>query len=67
MIWSADKSGIYTVPKQDYIDLTELDCMNEDDKKRVSLYCAGQCERGFLGFCMVCGGCGENNQRNVWI
>jgi len=65
VIWSADKAGIYTVPKQDYINLVELDSANQDDRERVSRYCAGQCERGFLGFCMVCGGCGEDNDRII--
>ena len=39
--------------------------MNMRDKERVSKYCAGECERGFLGFCMVCGGCGEDNKRVI--
>lgn len=65
VIWSADKAGIYTAPKQDYIDLTELDCTNKEHREKVSSYCAGQCERGFLGFCMVCGGCGEDNDRII--
>ena len=65
VIWSVDKAGIYTVPKQDYIDLTELDPQKDEDKRKVSLYCAGNCERGYLGFCMVCGGCGEDNERII--
>lgn len=65
VIWSADKAGIYTVPKQDYIDLTELDPTKNEDREKVSRYCAGDCERGFLGFCMVCGGCGEDNERII--
>ena len=65
VIWSADKAGIYTVPKQDYIDLTELEPHKYEDKRKVSLYCAGNCERGYLGFCMVCGGCGEDNERVI--
>lgn len=65
VIWSVEKAGLYTVPKQDYIDLTKLDCKNEDDRKRISNYCMGECERGFLGFCMVCGGCGIDNTRII--
>ena len=65
VIWSAEKAGLYTVPKQDYIDLTQLDCTNEDDRKKISNYCMGECERGFLGFCMVCGGCGADNKRII--
>lgn len=65
VIWSADKAGIYTVPKQDYIDLTQLDPTKGEDREKVSRYCAGDCERGFLGFCMVCGGCGEDNERII--
>lgn len=65
VIWSADKAGIYTIPKQDYIDLMELNPKKEEDRRKVSLYCSGQCERGFLGFCMVCGGCGADNTRII--
>ncbi len=65
VIWSAEKAGLYTVPKQDYIDLTQLDCNNLSDRKKVSNYCTGECERGFLGFCMVCGGCGADNTRVI--
>ena len=65
VIWSADKAGIYTAPESDYIDLTELEPDNEADKKKVWRYALGDCERGFLGFCMVCGGCGEDNDKAV--
>lgn len=65
IIWSAERAGIYTVPKQDYLDLTELDSGKEEDRIRVSRYSMGDCERGFLGFCMVCGGCGEDNTRII--
>lgn len=65
VVWSADKAGIYTVPKQDYMDLTELNPAKEEDRLTVSRYCAGECPRGFLGFCMVCGGCGEDNDKIV--
>lgn len=65
VIWSADKAGIYTAPVQDYIDLKELDSGNREDRKKVGAYCMGKCDRGFLGFCMVCGGCGEDNLRII--
>lgn len=65
VVWSADKAGIYTVPKQDYINLTELNPTKEEDRLTVSRYCAGECPRGFMGFCMVCGGCGEDNDRVI--
>lgn len=65
VVWSADKAGIYTAPKQDYIDLMELNPQKAEDREKVSLYCTGHCERGFLGFCMVCGGCGEDNKRII--
>lgn len=65
VVWSAEKAGIYTVPGSDYIDLTQLDSSCEEDKRKVSRYCAGECERGFLGFCMLCGGCGTDNTRII--
>jgi len=65
VVWSADKAGIYTVPEQDYMDLTKLEPTKEEDRLLVSRYCAGQCPRGFLGFCMVCGGCGEDNDKVI--
>lgn len=65
VVWSAEKAGIYTVPDSDYIDLTQLECSREEDKRKVSRYCAGECKRGFLGFCMLCGGCGADNTRII--
>ena len=65
VVWSAEKAGIYTIPKTDYIDLTQLDCTKLEDKRKISRYCAGECERGFLGFCMLCGGCGADNMRII--
>jgi hypothetical protein len=65
IIWSAEKAGLYTVPKQDYIDLKELDPENPDNRMKVIRYCEGECERGFLGLCMLCGGCGEDNDRII--
>jgi hypothetical protein len=61
IIWSAEQAGLYTVPEQDYIDLEKLQPDNPDDRSKLIRYCAGQCERGFLGLCMLCGGCGEDN------
>ncbi len=65
IVWSAEKAGLYTVPGSDYIDLTKLDYSNKEDKRKVSRYCAGECERGFIGFCMLCGGCGTDNTRVI--
>lgn len=65
IIWSAEKAGIYTVPKQDYIDLTELNPKDMADKLKIIRYCNGECERGYLGLCMVCGGCGEDNDKII--
>jgi hypothetical protein len=65
IIWSAEKAGLYTVPKQDFIDLQQLNPKNPDDRQKLVRYCGGNCERGFLGLCMLCGGCGEDNQRLI--
>lgn len=65
VVWSVEKTGIYSVPKQDYIDLTQLDYGNNEDKRKISKYCAGKCEKGFLEFCTLCGGCGADNMRTI--
>lgn len=65
IVWSAEQAGLYTVPRQDYIDLEELDSTNEHNKEKVMRYCRGEVERGFLGLCMLCGGCGTDNDRIV--
>lgn len=65
VVWSAEKAGLYSVPEQDYIDLTKQDFGNYEDRRKISKYCAGECERGFLEFCMLCGGCGADNMRTI--
>lgn len=63
--WSAEKAGLFINPERDYIKLTEFDCNEKSDRERISKYCRGECEKGFLKFCTMCGGCGADNPKNV--
>lgn len=65
IIWSAEKAGLYTVPEEDYIDLDKLNADDISDRMKVVCYCTKGCERGFLGLCMLCGGCGEDNNEII--
>lgn len=65
IIWSAEQAELYTVPKIDYIDLSELNPDSETDKEHIMKYSRGEVDRGFLGLCMLCGGCGSDNEKYV--
>ncbi len=60
--WSAEKCGRYTLSKEDYIALDEI-----DPKDKKACHRLVELSRGTSSFCRVCGGCGSDNHNYVPI
>lgn len=54
--WSAEKSGLFHLSKEDYIVLKDI---NAKDKE--ACHQLVELSRGTSSFCKVCGGCGRDN------
>lgn len=61
VVWSANKAGLYDIPKEDYIQLNALDKDSLSDRRKLSEYSRGVSDKGYLSFCRRCGGCGNDN------
>lgn len=63
--WAAQKGGLYPESNYGYINL-ESEITDNIQKKKSILECScGLVENGYLNFCQVCGGFGEDNNRLV--
>lgn len=60
--WSAEKAGLYKLKNCDYIDLEKLDV---SEKRKVTQHALGEIREEYVSLCKVCGGCGEDNIKNV--
>lgn len=60
--WSAEKAGLYKLRESDYIDLKKLDIK---EKRKITQHALGDIEEQYVSLCKVCGGCGEDNIKNV--
>ena len=63
--WSGEKSGLFSLNENDYIDLTKLQENALEDKKRIVEHSLGCCNLGYISFCSVCHGCGKDNTNMV--
>lgn len=62
--WSASKTGLFEPKEDDYLELSNLE-RNIDSKKKILELCLGEFEKGYHGFCCLCGGLGEDNKTSV--
>lgn len=63
--WAAEKSGIFPKDKKGYINLNNINASSLDEKKNIIECCLGNIEDGYLEFCRVCGGYGNDNDNRV--
>ncbi len=63
--WSAEKAGLVELNGDDYIDLLKLGTSQFDAKTEIMEYTTGNLKRGYMSFCKMCGGCGEDNKSFV--
>lgn len=63
--WAAQKAGIFPEDKKNYVDLREIDNKNMKDKKNIIECCLGNVDDGYIEFCKVCGGYGNDNDNRV--
>ena len=63
--WSAEKSGLFQLSDDDYIDLTKVDPHKPEDRRRVVLHSLGMMDKGYVSLCRYCGGCGSDNTNYV--
>lgn len=59
--WSAEKSGLFQLEENDYIELDKLEPHSDASKRIILKYTTGTFAKDYLSFCCVCGGCGEDN------
>lgn len=63
-LFFAEKSGMYELEDNDYIDLSEMQGSIED-KKRILQYCIGETTKGYISLCRYCRGFGSDNNNYV--
>ncbi len=63
--WAAGKSGLFPVHENDYVDLKHIHKKDLSAKKEIIEHCLGQVKGGYLEFCRVCGGYGNDNRNKV--
>lgn len=63
--WAAYKAGLYPEGSGGIIRLDEIDEKNLADRKRILDCCSGDVKGGFIDFCRVCGGYGDDNGNQV--
>lgn len=63
--WAAYRSGLYKDDPRGYLNLSEIDENNLRDRKRILDCCSGNIEGGYIDFCKVCGGFGNDNKNKV--
>lgn len=63
--WAAQKAGIFPEDKKNCVDLREIDNKNMEDKKNIIECCLGNVDDGYIEFCKVCGGYGNDNDNRV--
>lgn len=63
--WAAYKAGLFPEDSRGGIRLDEIDERDLTDRKRILDCCCGNVEGGFLDFCRVCGGYGDDNGNQV--
>lgn len=64
-LFYAEKSGLFDLLEDDYIDLTKFGETPEKDKERIMRYCLGEIEKGYLSLCKCCRGFGVDNKISV--
>ena len=63
--WAAERAGIFPKDENGYVDLEKIDVDSMEDKRRILECCLGNIESGYLKFCKVCGGYGNDNDNRV--
>lgn len=63
--WAAEKAGIFAKDKKSYVELCDIDFNNIEDRKKIIECCLGNVEDGYIEFCKVCGGYGNDNDNRV--
>lgn len=63
--WSAEKSGLYNLTKNDYIDLNQIDCNSDESKRQIVEHGLGGLTKGYVSLCEICGGCGSDNSKII--
>lgn len=63
--WAAQKAGIFPKDKKNCVDLREIDNKKMEDKKNIIECCLGNVDDGYIEFCKVCGGYGNDNDNRV--
>ncbi|MCM1038089.1 MAG: radical SAM protein [Ruminococcus sp.] len=63
-LFFAEKSGLYELKEDDFVNLSEL-LGSMADKERILKYCLGETEKGYISLCQYCRGFGSDNKRFV--
>lgn len=61
--WSAEKAGLITLKKGDYITLDTLDYSSKDECRTIVEYANGNVADGYISLCEKCMGCGPDNNK----
>ena len=64
--WSAEKTGLYKLEENDFLDLSRLDADSDIDKRKLVYHSMGEnLWMGHVSLCRICGGCGKDNPIEV--
>lgn len=66
-LWDAEKSGLYVLNENDYIDLRKSTGDLEIDKIQILKYCLGVAENDYISLCKKCRGFGSDNIHRVRV
>lgn len=63
-LFFAEKSGLYELEEEDFIDLSKM-VGSMADKERILQYCLGETAKGYVSLCRYCRGFGSDNKNFV--
>lgn len=63
--WAAQKSGLFPESEYGFVDLDNQECDVHEMKKDILECSLGMVQNGYLEFCQICGGFGDDNHAKV--
>ena len=63
--WAAQKSGLFPESEYGFVDLDNKECESQEMKESILKCSLGIVQNGYLEFCQVCGGFGDDNSVKV--
>ena len=63
--WAAYRAGLFPLHDNDYVSLRAVDPKDIYARAQILEHCLGNVNNGYLEFCKVCGGYGNDNKNDV--